>query len=219
MARPRFATADAQLRQRILDAARSEFAAKGYEAASLNRILLTAGLSKGSFYYYFDDKLDLAATVYLEAARPMAEFGEIETPNSVEEFWAEFHRFSFERLRDIDVKRTETELVMRLAHVMLENPELMARLMPLFAGGRARLAAFLQRGVELGAIRSDLPVAVLMQLMQDMKTSLFKSMYPEERLITEDELRSFTELILDMGKRLGAPQPARTATKKGGNVR
>jgi AcrR family transcriptional regulator len=210
MARPRFATADAQLRQRILDAASAEFAAKGYEAASLNQILLAAGLSKGSFYYYFDDKLDLAATIYLEAARPMADIGHIRTPNTADEFWAELHRFSFERLRDIDSKRKETELVMRLAHAMLEHAELTARIMPLFADGRAKLSAFMQRGVELGAVRADLPVPVLMTLLQDVKTSLFKSLYPEERVLTDEELRSFTELVIDMAKRLTAPP-------KGGN--
>lgn len=42
--------------QRILDAARKEFAQKGYEAASLNSICTENGLSKGIVYHYFKDK-------------------------------------------------------------------------------------------------------------------------------------------------------------------
>src|SRR5689334_5750559 len=63
MARPRFERAAPEKREALLDAAATEFAAHGYETASLNRILLSAGLSKGSFYYYFEDKADLAAAV------------------------------------------------------------------------------------------------------------------------------------------------------------
>jgi AcrR family transcriptional regulator len=36
-----------------------EFAEKSFEAASLNRIISTAGVSKGSFYYHFANKEDL----------------------------------------------------------------------------------------------------------------------------------------------------------------
>ncbi|MBU1145416.1 MAG: TetR family transcriptional regulator, partial [Firmicutes bacterium] len=37
----------------------SEFAHKSFEVASLNDIIKTSGLNKGSFYYRFNDKLDL----------------------------------------------------------------------------------------------------------------------------------------------------------------
>ena len=38
------------------DAALDEFVAKGYEQASINAILQTAGMSKGQFYYHFGNK-------------------------------------------------------------------------------------------------------------------------------------------------------------------
>lgn len=40
----------------LFAAAIDEFATQGYEAASLNAILVTAGMSKGQFYYHFDGK-------------------------------------------------------------------------------------------------------------------------------------------------------------------
>jgi len=206
MPRPRFATADEKLRQRILDAARAEFAAKGYETASLNRILLAAGLSKGSFYYWFDDKLDLAATVFLEAARPMSDVVELEPVNSVEEFWAELHRFTYERLEKFDAKRAETELVMRLANAMLEDKTLREKILPGMAEGRAKIVAFMRRGVELGAVRTDLPIETQLQLMQDVKTSLFKSMHPKDTMLTDAELRAFSDLILDFVRRICSPK-------------
>lgn len=46
-------------RQRLLAAARIEFARVPYEDASINRIIREAGIPRGSFYMYFTDKEDL----------------------------------------------------------------------------------------------------------------------------------------------------------------
>ncbi|MFS1514903.1 TetR/AcrR family transcriptional regulator [Bacillus sp. SCS-151] len=43
----------------LMQAALNEFVEKGYDKASLNHILKTANMSKGSFYYHFNNKEDL----------------------------------------------------------------------------------------------------------------------------------------------------------------
>jgi len=43
-------------REEIIAAAVREFSTRSYEAASVNRIIRDAGLSKGTFYHYFDNK-------------------------------------------------------------------------------------------------------------------------------------------------------------------
>ncbi len=42
--------------ERVLDAALTEFADRGYQAASLNRLVAQAGIAKGSLYQYFPNK-------------------------------------------------------------------------------------------------------------------------------------------------------------------
>lgn len=46
-------------RTRILDVAMGEFAEKGYKESSVSAIVCRAGIAKGSFYQYFEDKDDL----------------------------------------------------------------------------------------------------------------------------------------------------------------
>ena len=75
MPRPRFDKLPPDKRGRILEAAALEFAAHGFDGASLNRIISTAGISKGAAYYYFDDKADLYATVVLEGWRTLLPAG------------------------------------------------------------------------------------------------------------------------------------------------
>lgn len=46
-------------RQAIVNAAVDEFAEHGFKSASINRIVANSGISKGSFYQYFEDKMDV----------------------------------------------------------------------------------------------------------------------------------------------------------------
>ena len=46
-------------RTAIVNAAIDEFSGYGFESASVNRIVANSGISKGSFYQYFEDKTDV----------------------------------------------------------------------------------------------------------------------------------------------------------------
>lgn len=65
--RPPAATRDAQAsRHELLDAAAVEFAAHGYAATTVERIVRRAGLSKGTFYWIFESKEELFMTLLEE---------------------------------------------------------------------------------------------------------------------------------------------------------
>jgi AcrR family transcriptional regulator len=50
-------------RERVLTAALREFGRRGFSAGSLNAVAREAGIAKGSLFQYFEDKLDLYATI------------------------------------------------------------------------------------------------------------------------------------------------------------
>lgn len=58
----------------LLNEALKEFADKGFDSASLNQIIKRSGISKGSFYYHFDNKEELFSSVMHRAAREKIEF-------------------------------------------------------------------------------------------------------------------------------------------------
>src|SRR5210317_1665414 len=90
MPRPRFKKLPAEKRERILEASAKEFAAHGYDGASLNRILDEAGISKGAAYYYFDDKADLYATTILHYSQElMAEISFDPAQLTASNYWDE----------------------------------------------------------------------------------------------------------------------------------
>jgi AcrR family transcriptional regulator len=205
MPRPRFATADAALQRRILDVATQEFTAKGYEAASLNRILLAAGLSKGSFYYYFDDKADLAAAVLAELVehlRPAVD--ELGKPKDAKEFWAALRRFTDRTMDESFSTRGQLELIGKLGMAFVDHPELAAQVMPRIAGYRDDMIAFMKRGQKVGAIRSDFSAEVLMSLMQATKTALAAETLPR-RTPTRAELEKFNDVLWELLLRMVKP--------------
>lgn len=59
ISRPSRKESQAQTRERLLSAARAEFARRGIAAASIDRISESAGFSRGAFYANYAGKLDL----------------------------------------------------------------------------------------------------------------------------------------------------------------
>ncbi len=59
MPKPTFFNLPPEKREKIINAAVDEFAEYGLENASTNRIVENSGISKGSFYQYFEDKQDV----------------------------------------------------------------------------------------------------------------------------------------------------------------
>lgn len=70
-------------RNAIVNAAIDEFGGYGFEAASINRMVANSGISKGSFYQYFDDKLDAFKYLLDVIAREKTEFFKDRHPPSM----------------------------------------------------------------------------------------------------------------------------------------
>ncbi|MTK64164.1 MAG: TetR/AcrR family transcriptional regulator [Methanobacterium sp.] len=58
----------------LIDAALDEFSAHSYQNASLNKIIKNAGISKGKFYYHFEDKKEFYLFLQEAAYQEQIEF-------------------------------------------------------------------------------------------------------------------------------------------------
>lgn len=63
-----------QTRQKLLEAAVSEFAANGFIGANINQISLAAGFAKGTIYNYFPSKRELMLALINEIGTQHAQF-------------------------------------------------------------------------------------------------------------------------------------------------
>lgn len=69
----KFEALDVEKQQRILNAAMKEFAVRGYDRASTNRIVEDAGIAKGLLFHYFKSKKGLFLYLYDRGLRDVTE--------------------------------------------------------------------------------------------------------------------------------------------------
>lgn len=166
MPRPRFMRLDAGRRDEWLEAAAAEFAVRGYDQASLNAILGRLGLSKGQFYYYFDDKADLFGGVFewtFERVLP-PDLNSRLKQLSAEQFWPYFEELTEQGRELLRAMPWYMGLMRHLYHPPSE--ESARRVVEeKMAMSRELQVTFVRRGQELGCIRRDLPDELLLVLI------------------------------------------------------
>ncbi|MCA9515677.1 MAG: TetR/AcrR family transcriptional regulator [Myxococcales bacterium] len=205
MPRPRFDKLPPEKRRAILDAAGEELATHGFDKASLNAIIARAGVSKGAFYYYFDDKVDLFATVLEDLDATYAWSDALRAEGVTKDnFW--------DRMREL-TERTfadarERPWLMDVGKVFYEVPAEVRespRLRDVFAHMDAAFQSFVRRGQEVGAIRTDLPATLLIALFYAIDQAFAQWLPAHYGSMGDAERAAFEVASFDLIRRLADP--------------
>jgi AcrR family transcriptional regulator len=214
---PRFQNLEPERRERLLAAAGVEFAEHGFASASVNRILDRAGLSKGVLYYYFEDKSDLFRTTLERALTHLFEAGGMPAgPASLERWVTDLDGERFwEALRDMSrqslgMLRSDAWYV-RLArsyHRIRHEPDGLALTGEVEVMGRRMLDLLLNRGRDLGVVRTDLPVDLLVECALALDHAADAWILERLDALDDDELARVMDARTDMMRdMLGAEHP------------
>lgn len=205
MPRPRFYKLTSEKQETILEAAAKEFASKGYDNASLNQILLNAGISKGAAYYYFDDKADVFITA-------VSYYGQLVMENVVinfadftaDNFWnhlADVYRDQFHQAKE------RPWVFGAMKSVATLPPEMMTQ--EPFASFVASMQSMLQQtlstGQSLGVVRTDLPLDLLYMLVMATDDAYDQWMLSQWSDIDEDGLETAVANMIQLLQRLLSP--------------
>ena len=196
----RFESLDKSLKARILDLSKQEFAAHGYEGASYNKIIQKIGISKGSMYYYFENKEDLFITCFLDAFTHATDgfgfdFASFPFENEEESYWDSIKVFSSKQWNGVLQHPLLMSLMRQLVSMGTDHP--LFRKLNLLCEGLSEygdIMAILQHGVEIGAIRSDVPLTVLVRMSQEHEVWLIQELQ-EERLDEQQVVDRFFEMF------------------------
>jgi AcrR family transcriptional regulator len=205
MPRPRFNKLATKKQERILEAAAKEFAAHGFDGASLNQILDEAGISKGAAYYYFDNKADLYATTVLHYSQEVvADLSYDLAQFSAASFWddlAAVYRAQFTNYAE----RPWVFGVAKAGGAMTTEMLTTEPLVELWRQAQSLLAQLIQRGRELGVIRTDMPEDLLLSLLiavDDAHDRWLLAHWPE---MAPADLEQAADRISDTLRRLLSP--------------
>ena len=189
-----------------MEAAAKEFAAHGFDGASLNQILDAAGISKGAAYYYFDDKADLFATTVLHYSQElMADLSYDLSQFTAVNFWDQLtavYRQQFtsyaERPWVFGVAKAGGSLT---TEMLTEGP-----LVELWQQAQLLLAQLIERGRELGIIRDDMPEDLLLMLLIAVDDAHDRWLFAHWSELSPADLEQAARRISDTLRRLLSPE-------------
>jgi AcrR family transcriptional regulator len=151
-------------RDRLVREAIAEFSERPYSEASLSQIAQRSGIPKGSFYQYFQDKLDLYRWLVTdEAPRHKREF--IGAAAATGDFWADFETL-IERGMAFLVEHPRLARLTATAADPSANAEVRGLHRAICEAGIDELRARLEQGLASGAIANpDLKLEVATRLV------------------------------------------------------
>jgi AcrR family transcriptional regulator len=207
MPRSRFSKLPPGRQRQILERAAEEFAAHGYDHASLNQIITALGLNKGVFYYYFDGKADLFGAVVQMvmdiALPPLAEaIDELEAVT----FWPSCHRVLLlgrAQLQD----RPWLPGIVRAVLQLQTIGEPGSPVREAVARGREWATALLNRGQQVGAVRTDVTLEYLLQVVTAADQAADRWLLDHWDSLTPDQRTLASRRTVELWRRIAGPWP------------
>ncbi len=165
MPHPTFLNLPAPKRDRVTKVAIQEFAAHTYAGASISRMVAQAGIAKGSFYQYFDGKIDLYRWLIFDVVvRRKLAFIEAAGVPEAGDWWTDLSHLMLSGIRF----GLANPLISRLAMSIWYPPQ-DAQLRDLYTqiqvATRTQTQALLSQGQRGGHVRDDLDIDVATDLL------------------------------------------------------
>lgn len=207
MSRRRLENLDPERQAGLFDSAAREFSAHGFEGASLNRILDVAEMGKSSFYYYFDDKADLFATVMERAlAELFAETGGFD-PDALtgDDFWPAFTTL-YKRLLAAADSNPQLVQLGGLFYQLRTNRRDGSATSRLVDTARDWAGRIIARGQALGVVRADLPLALLVDTAMALLGALDRWSVAHWTELSREDMARLPEQHIALFRRLLAPE-------------
>ncbi len=210
MSKKRFDNLDARRQDRLFNSAAEEFAAHGYDGASLNRILKRSGMSKSSLYYYFEDKADLfISLVERSLAYLLRELGGLEpAAMTAQGYWDDIDRYMRRALQVLNRNAWYVKLG-RMVIRLRSQPRGLQRTSRLYGAMERYTGLLLSRGQELGVVRDDLPASYLIHATMGLGEALDTWLLDNWDCMTEDARLDMVSTNVALVRRLLEPPELR----------
>lgn len=174
-----FKNLPAEKQEKVFQAAVSEFASKGYKNASMNSLVKTAGISKGSLFQYFRTKQDLFdGIVEMAAGRVKQYLKQVRDETAEMGFFQRLDQLLRAGFAFID----RHPLLARVYFHLLqsgESPFGSDRILSLHRQGDEFLADLISQAVERGELRQDLDTERTAFLLKALLETLLRAYYTE----------------------------------------
>ena len=196
-------------RDELLEAAGELFLKKGYRDTSVNSIVESIGVSKGTFYYYFDSKEDMLDGLVEKLSEPIYE--------EIDEIVSRDSSTAIEKLNEVfaasrQIKLDRIDEVLRILRLIYrpENLRLLNRIETSTIDEIApKISRIVRQGVEEGSLDTQFPEDVsrlIFSMGADLNEETAEMLLDEETEVDLAELsRKYNAYENAIERILGAP--------------
>ncbi|HWP96369.1 MAG TPA: TetR/AcrR family transcriptional regulator [Syntrophomonadaceae bacterium] len=157
MPKDTFLNLSEEKKKRIFDAAVQEFSERRFSDASINQIVKNAGIPKGSFYQYFEDKEDIYLYLAEEMSKDIHIMIEPFNPND------SFFESVIQRAKGtIKVGKTRPEYAKIGALTVIDNSEFILQLL---RSSNRQYIEIIERDKQRGLIKPEIDSEVVIKML------------------------------------------------------
>lgn len=177
-------------KRNIFDAAVQEFSTRRFSEASINQIIKTAGISRGSFYQYFNDKEDIYLYMIMEIGKEKLEVLSHTEPLSPE---ADLFDTLLHMTR-VALTWAKTKPDYNRIGLLMEFDDsgFIAKFRELSTEGLAMIKGMVERDKQRGLIRQEVDSDLVVEMMYTLNMNLLKDIYRYGS--EEDMLKRLTDM-------------------------
>lgn len=170
-------------KRKIFDAAVQEFSTRRFSEASINQIIKTAGISRGSFYQYFNDKEDIYLYMITEIGKEKLNILSHTEPLNPD---ADFFESYFHMTR-VALKWAKTKPDYNRVGLLMEFDDsgFIAKFRELSTEGLAIIKGMVERDKQRGLIKQEIDTDLVVEMMYTLNMNLLKDIYRDG---TEEDL-------------------------------
>ncbi|HKJ39482.1 MAG TPA: TetR/AcrR family transcriptional regulator [Anaerolineales bacterium] len=158
-------------RNTIINAAIDEFAQYGLENGSTNRIVANSGISKGSFYQYFEDKQDVFMYLLTVLENEKMEYFKGKVPPSMNMDTFQYFRWMIKE--GMEFNTSNPRLTQAISHVLFGEGLYYGNT---FADNRkmtiAGLKAMIEQAIERGEVDPSVDVELAVMVMETWSNTI-----------------------------------------------
>ena len=182
------------MKQKIINTGISLFERKGFAETSIQDIVHSLGVTKGTFYYYFSSKEELLLTIHLDYINGLIERQEAILYNSENTSRQKIQDLASLLIGDIRTKGLSAKVFFR--ELKLLSDDKLKEIVPKRNQFRFNIEDLIKGGMEKGELRSDMdPTIVTFGILGILNWSYH--WFNPDGAMTEDEVSNlFVEMIM-----------------------
>ncbi|KHD86151.1 TetR/AcrR family transcriptional regulator [Bacillus ginsengihumi] len=182
------------MREKIIDTSIRLFDEKGYMGTSVQDIVDSLGVTKGTFYYYYKSKQQLLTNIHLDYIEHLIRQQEIILNDPCKEHHSKLYDMVYMIIRNIRLNKRSARIFFReMRHLSEGHLKEIKRKRNIF---RANVQSLIEDGIENGEFKDHLRPDILTFGILGMTNWSYYWFNPEGEVTEEELARTFVDIVL-----------------------